>query len=502
MKFYQIITFSLLMIGITVYHILTLSVSPIVWTDEVCLNSMTIDFLKHHTYYFTADPIWSEGKQALIYGPVYFFLNSKIISLLGNSIFSARLLSMLSGLIVLVWFYFQANKNEDKKYLLPVFIAFLCDLFYGACMHNSRMDLTAMMFFLLGINSLMLSRNKGENQYLFSIISGVLFSAALLTTPRIALFSLALIPLLFQKFYIRNFLSIEIKSYIIIISIVIISFLSWIFYSFGSIESYREYFLFVYNYSPSHNDGKIKIATENLVLFSITATSVFIATLLSRKFILNAKVLFCIIWVLSFYLFIRDVGPYAIFVIPIYYLLVFLSLEEIAQHYKIKPVSYVLISILMVSNIGIFCLKSFTLYGQASARNYVLVNNFIKENIPTGAKVCGDELYYYAALNNNNPFVLMKSYQGNDNKQSKFKSLYEKVEQNRRVDFDYDYLIVSNRISNRISSLTAMYLNNSKLIKMAEYHTQPSPLLKWLSDKKLYSASSEYSGIIFKRIKN
>jgi hypothetical protein len=37
---------------------------------------------------------------------------------------------------------------------------------------------------------------------------------------------------------------------------------------------------------------------------------------------------------------------------------------------------------------------------------------------------------------------------------------------------------------------------------MAEYHTQPSPLLKWLSDKKLYSASSEYSGIIFKRIKN
>src|SRR5205085_7784542 len=106
------------------------------------------------------------------------------------------------------------------------------------------------------------------------------------------------------------------------------------------------------------------------------------------------------------YILIGGVGLYSIFVIPFFYLLIF----ELATQINVikgysKQILNILVMALLIFNISIAMLKgSVLLTIDYEPRKYEPINNFIKENIPAGSKVAGDELYYYAVVNRNSSF--------------------------------------------------------------------------------------------------
>src|ERR1700733_12767355 len=87
-----------------IYHLLSLSYSPLPWFDEVCFASITHDYMQHHTFFDTTHDL-SVRVQSIQYGPVYFVLQSLMAKLFGFSIFTFRFTNLFFGITCLFIIY-------------------------------------------------------------------------------------------------------------------------------------------------------------------------------------------------------------------------------------------------------------------------------------------------------------------------------------------------------------------------------------------------------------
>jgi hypothetical protein len=133
------------------------------------------------------------------------------------------------------------------------------------------------------------------------------------------------------------------------------------------------------------------------------------------------------------------------------------------------------------------------LVASAEVRNHKNVEEFIKKHIPQNSRVVGDEVYYYATINNNCKFQYMHLHVNE----------LSQIEKYRREVFNYDYLIYSKRLDLRSKDTINYYMQHSKLIKIAELKTEKPKSVNFLSRLNIYSLSlGGYDGVIYKRIKN
>ena len=75
-----------LLIIYLVYHLLTLNVSPLPWYDEVVFNSIAHSFAHDGTFFCKVGPLAMEGKQIVVYGPVFFVSSGILESIFGMGI--------------------------------------------------------------------------------------------------------------------------------------------------------------------------------------------------------------------------------------------------------------------------------------------------------------------------------------------------------------------------------------------------------------------------------
>lgn len=496
----HIITFVTLFVFILVYHFVTLTISPVVWGDEVFTNSMAVDYAKNKTFFLPADPMVLGGSEILVYGPVFFFLDALVINSIGNGIFQARILTLVFGLLLIAAIaIFSYKKIENKKIWLLMMLAFLLDPFFNAGLNRGRMDNTASFFYFISIAFIFSEQYWRKESWSTYLISGVFFLISVLTTARFYLFGfpflvIAIIQFINSNNRIKTFL----HWFLWGLSVAIL-YLSWVLVQFKSIDKFIDYYLWIIGLTPEYL-GMHLVPVESIPLLIVAGLSLLSSLVIKSFDFRNQINLFVVLVISTFYLFVGDTGPYSVIVVPYVYLL----LGILADSTKWKPkwnLPFYGILMTILFNLSVFTLKGTILLIEYPSRNYKLVENFIKENIPENSTVVADEIYYYAVLSAGSQFLMLDSYNRNA----------EEVEKAYREKYNYEYIVISNRIKGFRGYILPFYTDNSELHKVAELQMPHSKILEWLASIKIFESmgtfgnyhysSTGYDGIIYKRVK-
>lgn len=489
-----------------IYHLITLAVSPVVWIDEITFNSELLDFIQNRTYHFTADITCDWGKGNNFYGPVYFFLNSFFITYLNNGIFQSRLLELIGGLLLVVVITKEYAAKKLNWIQIALLICIFLDPFLSSSMHRGRFDLLALLFFFISINYLIGSplntiTQKKKLNLKDSVLSGLFLSLSLLTHIRLAFLVLAFV-LIFLIELIEN--KKDRKNSIINIAAwgitVFILYSSWIVYEFGGYVQYYNSYLNILTTYPMFIGSNRTILPEVMPLFISFCIFLILIFLHFKKFISSKWILVCITMIISFFTLIKDTGYYSILVIPCFYLIIMISLEYYSD-YKllIKWIATTVIGLLFLAYSATFIFKTYVLFNDYNTRDPKSIDEFISTNIPSSAKVCTDEFYYYSVLKNKNRLHLYYSFQAEANPE-KADSLYIEVAKYSRDIFDYDYLVVADVDRDRRPELLNVYLESAQLDSIARFdpvRTKFPDFLKFLPINRM--GKTGYQGTIYKR---
>jgi hypothetical protein len=477
----------------TIYHLLTLSYSPLVWQDETFFNSITLDFIQNNTFFLTSCPLFLNGQEVIYYGPIFFLINSWIIELFGNNPFQGRLLGLLAGiiLIIVIHIHFSKKKLPNAFLYYLIIIAFIHDPFFNSSLHKGRNDTIALLFYFLAV-FILLNIKSEKIAFTKHLLSGALFAFSILTTIRLVVFILPIfIIFLIKAYYNKKLRKVYLQRIFIWLSIMLLIFSFWVYYAFGNYNNFLIYFVTLAQHLPAHLVGNLFVPYEVVILLLCTAVVCFSILYNDIKILTNTSFAFSLAYLATFYIFIGDVGPYSILVIPIFY---FLIIELTSYgHLKYKKNKFIYLSIfsLLIFNLTWFYIKAVAITVNNSSRNYSTVTNFIKLHIPPNSKVIGDEMYYYAIINNNCKFQYINLHI-ND---------VRKIEKYRRTVFEYEFLVLSNRLANSNPNLLKLYTDNQRLEVVGELKSNNSLLLNFFSQFGIYDFSKEgYNGKIYQRI--
>jgi len=271
-------------------------------------------------------------KQELVYGPVFFFLASEWFDLFGFSLLSYRAWVLFTGFFamvatLLVW----QTARPPKKHLLVMALFLLADPFWFRALHEGRNDLLAMAWALLAWWALMRAaayghgRSKPGGLLLFWLLSGIFYAAALLTTPRIG-FTLPafLIVLLVQS--ARSGVYGTLLGIIMWTLPSLVTYTFWILLAFGGWQSFWS--LYADLATAFTKVGHRSYFLQPLMLPLMGITSILVGYSIYRfgKVFWDNQSLLACFWILGFYAIVHDKGPYAIFTLPAYYVLLFRSI--------------------------------------------------------------------------------------------------------------------------------------------------------------------------------
>ena len=149
-------------------------------------------------------------------------------------------------------------------------------------------------------------------------------------------------------------------------------------------------------------------------------------------------------------------------------------------------------------NAVFFVLKNAQALAGREQRNPELANEFIKKHIPSGSKVVGEPMFYYAVLLAGSDYQYYNYY----NEQDERERLHREV-------YDYDYLIVTKYHAERdYKKVIPYYFSKSDLRPIATLESKEPKWSAWISGLgfgsfKLLSNVEKhgYSCTIYKRVK-
>ena len=451
------------------YHLLTLPISPLPWFDETVFLDIANNTARNGTFTFDfAPPVSTYGNEVYAYGPVYFWITGSVIKLFGLGMVQFRIV----GLVFILLSALLLKILLGKKWHLFVLIYLLDPLFITAS-HNARMDSLLLFFGLLSITYIL-----RKTSLFNTIISALLASATILTSPRGMVLIFGVIILLLIRFVLnrdkKTFLDGLLWAVIFSIPILI-----WIVVIFGNFENLLAY----YSSFTQFVGGRFFIPTMEIPLIFLT----FILVLFS--WIKNFKVFFTELNIISlsglffFYYTVSDTGPYSILILPFYIILLKSAIDQLRTNNLINVFPLLLI----IGYLGIFSVKSFVVLKQFNQRRPELAHLAFKK-IPSGSRVLGDEMYVYAALKKQYSFQYVHLY---------FDSYYR--EEYQREVFDYEYIIWSDRLEQRYPQFLEVYKNHSKLVEVDRVEIKkveiPAIVFKYIHP------IDDYSCTVYKRIK-
>jgi 4-amino-4-deoxy-L-arabinose transferase-like glycosyltransferase len=396
------LSFPICIVVLALWYVLTLAYSPLPWLDEIFFASITKSLISGKGFIVAIDPLINSGNESLTYGPIYFMFTTLVWKLFGFGIVQFRIVNLVfSGLTILLFYLIQKELGIKKWIVRIATFLLMFDIMFVQNAHSGRMDFVA-LFFALITYFIYFKKEKGFNLIvLMSVCGGI----SILTTPRIAIIVL---PLFFIAFYqaIKNR---KIVNASLLSAIPIILYLCWIYYGFGSITAFLNYYK---GTGESTNQGYLLFLGGNfnipkyqipLVIIGIAA---FILKLKSRNTILNSIILF--LPLLLFYIVVFDAGGHSAIIIPFWYLTISYSLNEYDNIRKIKRSFNVFIFssllVLFIVNVSSFVMKSSWLLVTLSERDPQKLDEWMKSHIKDGSKVIGDDRYYYACINRNCDF--------------------------------------------------------------------------------------------------
>lgn len=481
-----------------VIQVITLDKSPLPWFDETFFASIA------HQWSLNGNltPQVAIFQEVKLYGPIYFWLTGISFKLLGFSIFSFRLVNLLSGIGV-VWMsgliIKQITTNSktngqtlaSKTLLKWWWVLLLTDPLFYLVLHEGRMDLMTLFWALSSIYVLLPFLTKTQNQDKLIgrfILSGFLVTVAALTTPRVGFifvpFSMLLLWRCRRKFYLFIIWGITIVGLYAI----------WVFTAFGNIDTFIAY------YTGNNPFANISMTAQYLGGFGyiprqsypliISAILGLIVIILQKPVkILHPYVWIALVSIGLFYPLIHDYGQYSIFIIPFYYFFIFYGLSIKVLHFK-NLMLYPLL-FLLVLNVGYFTLKNLQVLASWEQRKPATATQFIQKHIHKGARVVGEPMYFYAVHQVGGQYQYMDLYE-----------TLEAREARQRQKFKYQYLIVTDHLRWRKPQIVKYYIQTAKLQEIARLKTPPSYWSQQIARLGLVSNVERdgYNCVIYKRV--
>lgn len=483
--------FGIVVVIVIILHIITLNVSPVAWFDEVFFMDVTVSFLENGKFELSMSPTYN--KEILAYGPIYFLLTGLSIKLFGLGLFQFRMVNLLFGILsVFVFKKILVSHYRIKAYIANILtILLLIQSTYHSSLHSGRMDLVALFFVLCGY---FLFLNKKEN---YSYAVGVLFSLALLTTPRVAVLLIG-VPIYlilnilksrFSKDSILNTLKIGV-TFFFVYSI-------WFFYAFGSISNFISYYSDLTNYVGGSKS--FPVVMYPILLLGILPTILLFFIKKPNNFLYNPQIFIPIVSILGFHLLVSITSVlYFAMIIPFYLFLFSYSIRHTKMLYelnilkfKINVTATLLYSILTVFSI-ILVIKIGIVYSTFSDRSPNDIYNFIERETEQNASVIADYKYGYAAKLNDLNFI--SSEYNVETKEQKIKFL--EFVANKEIE----YLIISDVKSNKTEFLTAL-IDVGNFKKVSEFKSSRNQLLQKIIKIVPMKFEDNYNGTLYKRDK-
>ena len=449
------------------------------WYDETMFASVVSSVMNLGRFEAEVNTTVMGGEQHLMYGPVFFYLEAVWCKLFSFGLVSYRSFVLLSGLLSMFFTYLVITKLNlfEKPLLHYLFVLVLItDAFWASALHEGRMDLLAISFALAGFYIFLLNK---KNIY-YDVSIGVLFSLALLTTPRIIVLLLPIGLFIFYSLYKSN----SYKSLLPFLIIPIFSYFCWIYGAYGSFENFLNYVfgdsIGIGQYSSGGLFDKFYfIPTSMKPLLAITAMS-FLCFVFLNKPLLKIKLpilICCLIGIAFHYLCIVDWGPYAIYISPLLYFILILSIANF-KYWKL------LIIPLLSINVVYWSLKIAFVLNTSEARNEATALTFIKNYIPEKSNIIGDAQYYFIAKANSCKYEYLDKY-GDLDKRARLH-----IEK-----YNYEYIIISDQEASRCTIDLAHYksLSPLKIIARLDYPAVKFPLVSGFDSKG-------YACTIYKRM--
>jgi len=467
------------------YHLFTLEIQPLPWFDEVYFASIADNFITNGSLVPEIASSARNGRPALTYGPVYFFLTGLCMKVFGFGIAQFRIVAMISGLLCvrltyLIWKITGPSEPWKFKVLL---LALLMDPFFSLTFHQGRMDLTALCFALIAIFYYLKGKKSGKSAILVSGLAGVL---ALLTTPRIAVVLWPLVVFV----VLDSITSKEYQNAGIWVAPFLFLYPVWIVMGFGGIGNFVHYYQTIREATNAANSGYVGpnfyIPPHEYCLIFIAIIALVYGAIKQGKGYFNRLTILSLLVMASFYLIVFDWGPYSSLIIPFYYILIFNSWALVPVSKGWKTLYSVPVFLLLVFNMGYSFVKAEQVLRSKKIRDPEVANTFVRENIPPGSKVVGDGLYYYAVKKNACDFQLFDQY-----------DTLESRERKHRVDYDYDFLITADVMKPKNAGISNYYIQKGQLEKVAIFRAQS--VANGMSDILSDLEKAGYSGSIYRR---
>jgi hypothetical protein len=459
------------------------------WLIRLCLGFWQTGTLKV--------PAAAFSEELKLYGFVYFFLSGLSWKILGFGIFQFRLVNLLMGIAV-VWQTYNilkinslATKNPLLYYLFIVLM--LTDPFFYLCLHEGRMDLTAVFWTLLGIRFTL--QNFQNPKISTTIYIALFFALAMLTTPRVGfmILAIALVILYWLGQNLRQRWHLALWGF----GAGVFFYSLWIFYAYGSWGNFFHYFFSAsvpinrQGTAISEYVGSIGyIPRQEYPLIGL-AIIAFLLGIWQQKWAYFQPLIVIILGsLLFFYTLVLDLGPSSAYILPFYYLLIFNTLARFPFNYK-NPILILSLGLLLFNG-AYFGAKNGQVLASLAQRDYQVADNFVKQYIPRHSRVISEPMFFYSVEKNQSHFQMMDEYE-----------TLVKREQLQREVFDYQYFIVSDHLKWRKPELVDYYFQKSKLIKIARLDLPPSPTSIWIDNLRLLSTTERtgYSCTIYRRVK-
>ncbi len=476
----------LIILGYLLYNFLTLAISPIPWFDEVWFASITHSFITKGKFLLEICPLRTD-KEVLAYGPVYFLLTAASVKLLGFGIFSFRLVNFLFGLANIYVFYNIIKYFiKDRLWVLLTTLLIIFDNIYCSNIHGGRMDSVAIFFCLVSLNALLIDKLKPRNL----LLSGVFAVLAILTTPRSGFLFLSIIVFIISIDGFKVHIIEKIRNLIIWVLPIIIVYALWIWYAFGNIGQFLEYYIHpgkVANIPLTTSVGGKLFIPQYQVLLIITTIILLISGIFKKKIKPDIFIIISIINIVGFYFLVNDSGAYSVYIIYFLYGLFCYLLYKFEFKQNLQKFKFAIYALVLFVNLCIFSIKTITVFACWEARDFHKIDQIVKANISQGAKVVGCDRYYYSVIKNNDYFQTVE----------RPKSNLERAEYHRN-QFNFEYLIISDEIEKSKPDILKQY-NNGSLILVSHFMLKGTGIINKINKITGMKISESYNGEIYKR---
>jgi len=379
-------------------HLATLTISRLPWFDDTFFASIADSVRRTGRFNLEVAPLWIGGP-IYLYGPVYFLTLAGVYELFGVGLVQTRLPALLCGFGILVVGYLIQRRARVRAAAATTACALLAfDPTFHQSIHSGRTD--SMALFLLLASFLLLQVSAGRSAW-WSAASGFLAALGVLTTPRPGYLAIPMGLILLWRWVLRPDRERALQA-IAWGGVSLACLALWVAWAFGGIPAMLAYFA---SFSETYAGGGGGVRAIHLpVLLPVVALLGSLLVVRPRA-LRQELVFFCLAGILGFYAFVKDKGSfsglYAFFMTPLAYLLVGYGLCRLAEAMPasrpVRGLRYGVVGMLVAFNLGIFTARSLLEFLQRDSRAPTAAAQVIARHVPPGARVVGDDKFYFLA---------------------------------------------------------------------------------------------------------